>query len=313
MAAYKVGLVGATADIASAHLDAISHHQDFELLGVCDLNAEKLADRYLNQNLIITRDYKILLNNTAIDTIVICTPNHLHAPIAIDALKAQKHVLCEKPMTINPKQAKELKEAQKMSQGVFVVSYHFEFFPEVQYFKTIKNTFAPLKRFRFESSEHLFPGKSWNFEKYNGGVWLDWAPNALSALRQVLTYNGQFKEFKIHKAELSSSFKHDIETKALVELALDNYQGKLLIDWEAHEHDFIARTTLWDENNTEIILDHAHNTLSVNGTQTWYGNDSRYREVYKDFAHRIKLKSSNLDAGIFESNLIEAVFIHSKW
>ena len=53
-------------------------------------------------------DYRELLKMNEIDGVDICLPNFLHAPVAIDALEASKHVYCEKPM------AKTGAEAQAM-------------------------------------------------------------------------------------------------------------------------------------------------------------------------------------------------------
>jgi predicted dehydrogenase len=53
-------------------------------------------------------DYKELLANKEIEAVVIALPLHLHAPVAIDAMKAGKHVLCEKLMAWNVSQCKEM-------------------------------------------------------------------------------------------------------------------------------------------------------------------------------------------------------------
>jgi predicted dehydrogenase len=53
-------------------------------------------------------DYRELLARNDIDVVVIALPLHLHAPVAIDALKAKKHVLCEKLMAWNIKQCKDM-------------------------------------------------------------------------------------------------------------------------------------------------------------------------------------------------------------
>src|SRR5262247_1885748 len=48
-------------------------------------------------------DYRELLEQPDIDAVTIAVPNHLHAPVALEALKARKHVLLEKPMAMNAK------------------------------------------------------------------------------------------------------------------------------------------------------------------------------------------------------------------
>lgn len=308
-AKFTVGLIGAVADISDAHLDAINNNPSFTLKAVCDINEQKLAKKFDSlKDVILTIDYKTLLKDDEINVIVICTPNHLHASMAIDALKSNKFVLCEKPMTINTEQNNEVLRAIEKSSGVLVVSYHFEFFPEVQFLKRELNKFGDIRHFRFDSSEHLYPGKEWNYVKNSGGVWLDWAPNALSVLKEIIAQNDSFNSFKILNTKLNSSLGLEIETNVYVKLLLDNIEGELNIDWEANKGEFIAQTTFWDSNGTEIKLNHATNCISVNNKKIWSGKDSRYRVVYDDFAQRIESKSSNIEAAMFNGRLIDVVF-----
>ena len=310
---FTVGLIGAVADISDAHLDAINNNPHFSLKAVCDLKEQKLKNKYdALKNVYQTTDYKTLLKDKDINVIVICTPNDSHAAIAIAALNADKHVLCEKPMTISTEQSNEVLRAMKHASGVFAISYHFEFFPEVQFFAGERHKFANIESFRFKSSEHLSPspGKEWNYVKHSGGVWLDWAPNAISVLKKIITKNNYFKGFKILDAKLDSSLGLEIETNVYVELFLDDIKGELILDWEADIGEFIAQTTFWDSNGIEIQLDHATNCMYVNKEEVWSGKDLRYHTVYEDFAQRINSNKSNIEQGIFTAKLIDKVF---KW
>ena len=82
-----------------------------ELIGVSDLYNGRLdhSKEVFGEKIICTRDYKELINNKDIDAVLICTPDHWHATIAIDALRAGKHVYCEKPL------AHEVAEARAMA------------------------------------------------------------------------------------------------------------------------------------------------------------------------------------------------------
>ncbi len=66
-------------------------------------------------------DYRELLDD--VDAVLICTPTHLHAPIAIDALTAGKAVFCEKPLARTIAQADDMLKAQKASGGVLQVGF----------------------------------------------------------------------------------------------------------------------------------------------------------------------------------------------
>ena len=66
-------------------------------------------------------DYRKLLEDKDIDAVLIATPDHWHAKMAIDAMEAGKHVYLEKPMTLNVEQALEVREAVKRYKKVLQV------------------------------------------------------------------------------------------------------------------------------------------------------------------------------------------------
>lgn len=71
-----------------------------KLIAVCDLYDGRLdrAKELWGNDLFLTRDYRKLLERKDIDAVIIATPDHWHQKITLDALKAGKHVYCEKPM-----------------------------------------------------------------------------------------------------------------------------------------------------------------------------------------------------------------------
>ena len=67
-----------------------------------------------------------------IDFVVIVTPNFLHAPVAMTFLKAGFHVVCDKPMTLNLKEAKALRECVRKSGKVFALTHNYTGYPMVK-------------------------------------------------------------------------------------------------------------------------------------------------------------------------------------
>jgi predicted dehydrogenase len=72
-------------------------------------------------------DYRELLEQPDVEAVTIAVPNYLHATIAIDALKARKHVLLEKPMTTSLKDALKIAEVARKSKCAFMVGQNFRF------------------------------------------------------------------------------------------------------------------------------------------------------------------------------------------
>jgi len=103
--------------------------QNTQLVGVCDVfdvHAEEALDSFNSNANKITRyrTYEDMIENPDIDAVVIATPDHWHAPIAIAALEADKHVYVEKPMTHNIAETYQLRDAARNSKGVLMVGHH---------------------------------------------------------------------------------------------------------------------------------------------------------------------------------------------
>ena len=93
----RVGVVGC-GDISPMHLDAITADPDAALVAVADVDlpaATAAATRYGGR---VYGDLDELLDREGLDVLHVCTPHHLHAPMAVNALRRGVHVLLEKPV-----------------------------------------------------------------------------------------------------------------------------------------------------------------------------------------------------------------------
>ncbi len=104
--------------ISGVHLKAIAGLELAQLKAVVDVNeslAQKVAAEY---GCDYYTDYKEMLKRDDIQVVHICTGHYLHAPMTVDALKAGKHVLTEKPMAENEASAQTMLDAAKESTDV---------------------------------------------------------------------------------------------------------------------------------------------------------------------------------------------------
>ena len=104
---------------AYAHLEAIRASADAAISHVCDVDRREL-DKFsaavkekLNRSPVKEKDFRKVLESPDVDVITIATPEHWHAPMAIMALQAGKHVYVEKPCSHNPHEGELLVQAQK--------------------------------------------------------------------------------------------------------------------------------------------------------------------------------------------------------
>lgn len=77
-----------------------------------------------------TTDYHECVTRPDVDVVSIVTPPHLHAPIALAAVEAKKHVLCEKPFAINAREAGRMVRAARRARVAGMVDFEFRYLPE---------------------------------------------------------------------------------------------------------------------------------------------------------------------------------------
>jgi len=119
----KVGIIG-VGNISQLHISAYVENEKVELYAFCDINEKQLkvmSERYGVKRTFT--DYNQMLELEEIDAVSICTWNAAHAPCAIAALNAGKHVLCEKPMAMNACEAREMTEAAKKNGKLLMIGF----------------------------------------------------------------------------------------------------------------------------------------------------------------------------------------------
>ncbi|HOJ31146.1 MAG TPA: Gfo/Idh/MocA family oxidoreductase [bacterium] len=138
MKKIKIGVIGA-GGISHAHIEAFKQLPDIEVAAISDPNETKLS--------FVAEKYGILkrfanwedLLKEQIDIVSICSPNAFHAQQAISALKAGKHVICEKPVAMSVEEAESILETAKQTGNKFMVAFCHRFAPHSQFIKKMVN------------------------------------------------------------------------------------------------------------------------------------------------------------------------------
>lgn len=130
----RVGLIGTSWWSDGMFLPAIKSHPQADLVAICGRNqarAQEMAGKY--QVLQVYADYRQMIEQAVLDAVVIATPDDLHYEMTMQALNAELHVLCDKPLALNAQQAWEMAEKAQAVGVKHMVLYTYRWFSEFQY------------------------------------------------------------------------------------------------------------------------------------------------------------------------------------
>lgn len=207
---YKVGCIG-FGGMASQHFNHSKQMDRIYVKGVFDINPERL--KYAESaGLKAYASREDLLSDPEIDLVVIAVPNHLHRETSIEALRAGKHVLCEKPVTMNSDELIEIMAVAEETGKVFTINQN----------RRVNRDFIAMKRAvesgllgdvyviesRVEGSRGIPEG--WRTDpEQGGGMMLDWGVHLIDQLMYM--YDAKVKEvfckmYSIRYGEVDDNF-----------------------------------------------------------------------------------------------------------
>ena len=124
----RIGIVGA-GRIGHVHAESVTYHiPDAEVAMVTDVveaNAKTLAEKYGVPK--YSANYMDLINDPGIDAVLVCSPTPTHAEISIAAMKAGKHVFCEKPVHTSLEKIREVAEVEKETGRKLQIGFNRRF------------------------------------------------------------------------------------------------------------------------------------------------------------------------------------------
>ena len=129
----KIGLVGVGAAAQINHIPALKKLEGVELVALCDHDPEKaarVAQKFGVPN--ACARFEDLLADDSVEAVDITTPNYLHAPMAIAALEAGKHVFCERPLARSGDEAAAMLKAAKKADRTLMCAVQHRFRADAQ-------------------------------------------------------------------------------------------------------------------------------------------------------------------------------------
>lgn len=125
---------------AQGHLSAYQANSDVEIVALgCTNTGIERGKEIAGQFGIpfIFTDFHRLVTSQEVDLVSIAVPPYLHYPVAAEALKAGKHVLCEKPMAMDITEAKEMLRLAEETKKICMIDFEFRFLPSRRKMKTL--------------------------------------------------------------------------------------------------------------------------------------------------------------------------------
>lgn len=129
----KVGVLGCGPIAQAAHFESANKARNAQLYAICDLAddlRERMAATHAPQK--TYADYDRMLADPKVEAVIIGTADAFHVPASIAALRAGKHVLCEKPLGLNVEEVEELKLEVVRSGKILQVGHMKRFDPGIQ-------------------------------------------------------------------------------------------------------------------------------------------------------------------------------------
>lgn len=193
MEKVRVAVIGCGTIANAAHIPSYIKNIKTEILYFCDIipeRAENAVKKYGCGKAVT--DYHEVINDPAVDAISVCTPNHMHAQISIDALNAGKQVLCEKPSARTYGEAKLMQEAQAKTGNMLSIGVVNRFNAAVNKMKELIDggelgeIYHVYVSFRAERSIPGLGGAFTTKAIAGGGVLIDWGVHYLDIVMYCL-------------------------------------------------------------------------------------------------------------------------------
>ena len=241
------------------------------LKGVFDINPERM-EFAKSLGMVAYESREALINDPEVDIVLVAVPNHLHRPFAIEALRAGKAVLCEKPVTIESWELEEVMQVAKETGNVFTVDQN----------RRVNKDFVAMRRAveagllgdvyviesRVEGSRGVPAG--WRIKKEEGGgMMLDWGVHLIDQIMYMYdakVTNVFCKMYSVNYPEVDDNFRLtmtlDNGVTAHIEVSTNNFvkhprwyvlgtEGTLVIDdWDCEGKVVRCkdRQDTWDAN-----------------------------------------------------------------
>lgn len=189
-----IAVIGCGGIATNAHFPALTSMDHVRIKYACDIildKAKKMKETYPMIESVIA-DYQIALQDPEVDAVFVLTPNYAHYTVTMDALRAGKHVFCEKPVTVNYALSCEMAEEANRAGKILNIGVCN------RYNKSVEMLEQMNREGRFGNLYHVYcsfrsyrsiPGLGGPFTtkaQSGGGVLIDWGVHFFDLILYIL-------------------------------------------------------------------------------------------------------------------------------
>ena len=170
--------------MGSYHVHTIMPKELIHVKGTYDCSEERQTISQEKGHFIYTT-YEEVLNDQEIEAVLIATPNDSHKNLAIKALRAGKHVVCEKPVTLTTQEFEDILLVANETKKTFMVHQNRRWDPDFLIVRELYKTKQIGELFQIESrvqGANGIPGDWRHLKAHGGGMLLDWGVHLLDQL-----------------------------------------------------------------------------------------------------------------------------------
>lgn len=289
--ALKVGLIGA-GSIAGAHVRVYREYRDqVRLAAVCDIDAQAAQRRAAEAGLdgssrTVYTDAQAMLAQADIDAVDICTAHHLHAPLALAAIRAGKHVLLEKPLATTLADCRTLIDAAERAGVTLMVGQMQRYNPRYRAIHRLiqAGELGALRAVRLDAMQNMpdvMPHSAWLFDgaQAGGGVVMSVAIHKIDLARYLV---GEVKQVSALRRTVREPFRNGAEDYAAALLEFENGAiGELFATYSGFRAPWGEMLTLFgDDGAVHLTHDYQGNEQVLYASRGQMPHLSDFHDTY---------------------------------